>query len=64
MVIESFVTQEKLRNKNFPETKKTAKDLLNTVQRFFIQKCPVSLRKLLIANYLIAESDSFLNPRS
>ena len=63
MVNESFVTRENFEIKISPR-QKTAKDLLNTVQRFQHTILSGFASKLLIAKYLIAESDSFLNSRS
>ena len=63
MVNESFVTRENFRNRNFPETKNSkgppqySSKVFHTILSGFASK-------LLIAVYLIAESDSFLNSRS
>ena len=63
MVNESFVTRETFRNKNFPEAK-NSKGPPQYSSKFFHTILPGFASKLLIANYLIAESDSFLNSRS
>ena len=63
MVNETFVTRENFRNKNFPETKNSkgppqySSKVFHTILSGFASK-------LMIANSLIAESDSFLNSRS
>ena len=60
---ESFVTRETFRNKNVPETKNSkgppqySSKVFHTILSGFASK-------LLIAKYLIAESDCFLNSRS
>ena len=64
MVNESFVTRENFRNKNIPETKKNSKGPPQYSSKVFHTILSGSASKLLIAKYLIAESDSFLNSRS
>ena len=59
MVNESFVTRETFRNKNVPETKNSKGPPQYSSKVFH-----TLASKLLIANYLIAESDSFLNSRN
>ena len=63
MVNESFVTRETFRNKNFPDTKNSKRPPQYS-SKFFHTILSGFASKLLIANYLIAESDSFLNSRS
>ena len=63
MVNESSVTREIFRNKNFPETK-NSKEPPQYSSKVFHTILSGFASKLLIANYLIAESDSFLNSRS
>ena len=63
MVNESFVTRENFRNKNFPETK-NSKGPPQYSSKVFHTNLSGFASKLLIAEYLIAESDSFSNSRS
>ena len=63
MVNESFVTREAFRNRNFPETK-NSKVPFQYSSKVFHTILSGFASKLLIAKYLIAESDNFLNSRS
>ena len=63
MVNESFVTRANFRSKIFPETK-NSKGPPQYSSKFFHTILSGFASKLLIANLLIAESDSFLNSRS
>ena len=62
MVNEFFVTGKNFRNKNFTETK-NSKGRPQYSSKVFHTILSGFASKLLIAKYLIAESDSFLNSR-